>query len=90
MLEAGRRNRARSPADGRSPTWTGSTTSSPSAGLPEPVAAAEMITNFVEGALLNHVATPSDDFLESRFRPLLTDLVGAIHSGLPKTRLREG
>src|SRR4051794_28192540 len=27
-----------------------------SAGLPEPVATAEMITNFVEGALLNHVA----------------------------------
>lgn len=61
-----------------------------SAGLPEPVAAAEMITNFVEGALLNHVATPSDDFLESRFRPLLTDLVGALDSGLPRTRLREG
>ena len=41
-----------------------------SAGLPEPEAAAEMITNFVEGALLNHVTTPSDDFLEAHFRPL--------------------
>ena len=55
-----------------------------SAGLPRPEAAAEMITNFVEGALLNHVTTPSDDFLEARFRPLLTDLVAALDSGLPR------
>jgi TetR/AcrR family transcriptional regulator, regulator of biofilm formation and stress response len=57
-----------------------------SAGLPEPVATAEMITNFVEGALLNHVATPSDDFLASRFRPLLTSLIGALDCGLRGTR----
>jgi DNA-binding transcriptional regulator YbjK len=57
-----------------------------SAGLPEPVAATEMITNFVEGALLNHVTTPTDDFLESHFRPLLTDLVAALDSGLRGTR----
>jgi TetR/AcrR family transcriptional regulator, regulator of biofilm formation and stress response len=57
-----------------------------SAGLPEPVAASEMITNFVEGALVNHVATPSDDFLESRFRALLTDLVAALNCGLSRTR----
>jgi DNA-binding transcriptional regulator YbjK len=49
-----------------------------SAGLPEQ--ATEIITNFVEGALLNHVTTPSDDFLEARLRPLLTDLVYAIGS----------
>jgi TetR/AcrR family transcriptional regulator, regulator of biofilm formation and stress response len=56
------------------------------AGLPQPETAAEMITNFVEGALLTHVTTPSDDFLEARFRPLLTDLVAALDSGLPRTR----
>ncbi len=56
-----------------------------SAGLPTPERAAEMITNFVEGALLNHVTTPSDDFLEAHFRPLLTDLVAALHSGLPRS-----
>ena len=55
-----------------------------SAGLPTPERAAEMITNFVEGALLNHVTTPSDDFLEAHFRPLLTDLVAALDSGLPR------
>jgi DNA-binding transcriptional regulator YbjK len=49
-----------------------------SAGLPEQ--ATEIITNFVEGALLNHVTTPSDDFLEARLRPLLTDLIDAIGS----------
>jgi TetR/AcrR family transcriptional regulator, regulator of biofilm formation and stress response len=53
-----------------------------SAGLPE--MAAEMIANFVEGALINHVTTPSDDFLEARFRPLLTDLVSALDSALPR------
>jgi TetR/AcrR family transcriptional regulator, regulator of biofilm formation and stress response len=49
-----------------------------SAGLPEQ--ATEVITNFVEGALLNHVTTPTDDFLRDRLRPLLTDLVRAIDS----------
>jgi TetR/AcrR family transcriptional regulator, regulator of biofilm formation and stress response len=49
-----------------------------SAGLPE--RATEIVTNFVEGALLNHVTTPTDGFLEDRLRPLLTDLVRAIDS----------
>jgi TetR/AcrR family transcriptional regulator, regulator of biofilm formation and stress response len=49
-----------------------------SAGLPE--RATEIITNFVEGAVLNQVTTPSDDFLEARFRPLLTELVEALGS----------
>jgi DNA-binding transcriptional regulator YbjK len=49
-----------------------------SAGLPEQ--ATEIVTNFVEGALLNHVTTPIDDFLEARLRPLLTNLVRAIGS----------
>ena len=47
-----------------------------SAGLPE--RATEIITNFVEGAVLNQVTTPTDDFLEARFRPLLTELVEAL------------
>jgi len=47
-----------------------------SAGLPE--RATEIVTNFVEGAVLNQVTTPMDDFLEARFRPLLTDLVEAL------------
>jgi DNA-binding transcriptional regulator YbjK len=49
-----------------------------SAGLPRPELATEIITNFVEGALLNHVTTPTDDFLEARFRVLLADLVEAL------------
>ena len=49
-----------------------------SAGLPE--RATEIITNFVEGAVLNQVTTPTDDFLEARFRPLLTELVEALGS----------
>jgi TetR/AcrR family transcriptional regulator, regulator of biofilm formation and stress response len=50
-----------------------------SAGLPE--GATEIVTNFVEGAVLNQVTTPTDDFLEGRFRPLLTDLVAALDGG---------
>jgi TetR/AcrR family transcriptional regulator, regulator of biofilm formation and stress response len=53
-----------------------------SAGLPDQ--AAEMIANFVEGAVLNQVTTPSDDFLEASFRPLMTALVAALESGLPE------
>jgi TetR/AcrR family transcriptional regulator, regulator of biofilm formation and stress response len=87
MLEAGRREYLHPLAR----RWTiaymdGFNHAVQSAGLPEPEAAAELITNFVEGALLNHVTTPSDDFLEGRFRPLLTDLVAALDSGLPRTR----
>jgi TetR/AcrR family transcriptional regulator, regulator of biofilm formation and stress response len=52
-----------------------------SAGLPHPKRSTEIITNFVEGALLNHVTTPTDDFLDGRFRPLLTDLVAALDCG---------
>jgi DNA-binding transcriptional regulator YbjK len=54
-----------------------------SAGLPQPERVAELIANFVEGAVLNEVTTPTDDFLEARFRPLLTDLISALDSGLP-------
>ena len=43
-----------------------------SAGLPE--RATEIITNYVEGSL-NHVTTPTDDFLDARLRPLLTELI---------------
>ena len=52
------------------------------AGLPEP--AAEVIANFVEGALINNATTPTDDFLEASFRPLLTTLVSALESGPPR------
>jgi AcrR family transcriptional regulator len=48
-----------------------------SAGLPRPKVATEIITKFVEGALLDQAMTPTDDFLEAYFRPHLTDLVRA-------------
>ena len=89
MLEAGRREHLRPLAR----RWTiaymdGFNHLVESAGLPEPVATAEMITNFVEGALLNHVTMPGDDFLEERFRPLLTGFVAALESGLQTTTLK--
>jgi DNA-binding transcriptional regulator YbjK len=51
------------------------------AGLPRPEKAAEIVMNFVEGALLDYATTPSDDFLESYLRPRLTDLVSAWAKG---------
>jgi TetR/AcrR family transcriptional regulator, regulator of biofilm formation and stress response len=55
-----------------------------SAGLPQPEQTAEIISNVVEGAVLNQVTTPTDDFLEIRLRPLLTDLISALDCGLPQ------
>jgi DNA-binding transcriptional regulator YbjK len=82
MLEAGRASYLRPLAH----RWTiaymdGFNQLVQSAGLPRPEVTAEIITNFVEGALLNHVTMPSDDFLEVRFRPLLTNLVAALDCG---------
>ena len=79
MLEAGREDYLRSLAR----RWTiaymdGFERVVRSAGLPEQ--ATEIVTNFVEGALLNHVTTPADDFLEARLRSLLTNLIRAIGS----------
>jgi TetR/AcrR family transcriptional regulator, regulator of biofilm formation and stress response len=54
-----------------------------SAGLPRPKEATEVIMKFVEGALLDQAMTPSDDFLDSYFRPLLTDLVTVWARGTP-------
>jgi DNA-binding transcriptional regulator YbjK len=48
-----------------------------SAGLPRPKVAAEIIMKFVEGALLDYAMDPTEDFLDSYFRPRLTDLVTA-------------
>jgi DNA-binding transcriptional regulator YbjK len=47
------------------------------AGIPRATVAAEIIMTFVEGALIDYVATPRDDFLEGYLRPLLADLVTA-------------
>jgi DNA-binding transcriptional regulator YbjK len=52
-----------------------------SADLPRPKQAAEVITKFVEGALLDQAMTPTDDFLDTYFRPVLTDLVKAWAKG---------
>jgi DNA-binding transcriptional regulator YbjK len=51
------------------------------AGLPRPEIAAEIVMNFVEGALLDYATTPSDDFLETYLRPRLTDLVSVWAKG---------
>jgi DNA-binding transcriptional regulator YbjK len=84
MLEAGRAEYLRPLAR----RWTiaymdGFTQLVQSAGLPRPEVAAEIIMNFVEGALLDQVTTPSDDFLDAYLRPRLTDLVTAWDKGIP-------
>jgi DNA-binding transcriptional regulator YbjK len=48
-----------------------------SARVPRAEAASELISKFVEGALLGHATTPNDYLLNEYIRPLLTDLVTA-------------
>ena len=55
-----------------------------SAGLPRPDVAADVIMNFVEGALLDQTTTPSDDFLDDYLRPRLTDLVRVWAKATPR------
>jgi TetR/AcrR family transcriptional regulator, regulator of biofilm formation and stress response len=57
-----------------------------SAGIPRPKVAAEIIMSFVEGALLDQVATPRADFLDGYFRPLLNELVTAWYKSNPGHR----
>jgi DNA-binding transcriptional regulator YbjK len=84
MLEAGREEYLRPLAR----RWTiaymdGFSQVVESAGLPRPKEAAEIFMKFVEGALLDYAMTPTDDFLEAYFRPLLTDLVTVWAKGTP-------
>ncbi|HEY1596094.1 MAG TPA: TetR family transcriptional regulator [Thermoleophilaceae bacterium] len=84
MLEAGREEYLRPLAR----RWTiaymdGFSQVVESAGLPRPKEAAEIFMKFVEGALLDYAMTPTGDFIEAYFRPLLTDLVTVWAKGTP-------
>jgi DNA-binding transcriptional regulator YbjK len=84
MLEAGREEYLRPLAR----RWTiaymdGFSQVVESAGLPRPKEAAEIFMKFVEGALLDYAMTPTADFIEAYFRPLLTDLVTVWAKGTP-------
>jgi AcrR family transcriptional regulator len=85
MLEAGRAEYLRPLAR----RWTiaymdGFTDLFRRAGVPRPEVAAEIVMNFVEGALLDQSTTPSGDFLDTYLRPRLTDLVTAWTKGTSK------
>lgn len=78
MLEAGRAEHLQPLARRWSVTYMhGFTEMIRKAGIPRPDAAAEIIMTFVEGTLIDYIATPRDDFLEGYLRPLLTHLVTA-------------
>jgi TetR/AcrR family transcriptional regulator, regulator of biofilm formation and stress response len=48
-----------------------------SADIPRPLAATQVITCFVDGALVDYMTTSRSDFKDGYLRPLLTDLVTA-------------
>jgi DNA-binding transcriptional regulator YbjK len=78
MLEAGRTSQLQPLARRWSITYMhGFAEMMRKAGIPRSNAAAEIIMTFVEGTLIDYVATPRDDFLEEYLRPLLADLVTA-------------
>jgi len=48
------------------------------AGLPDPALAADTLTDLIDGALLNQIALPHDDFVEARLRPGLERTVAGL------------
>jgi DNA-binding transcriptional regulator YbjK len=87
MLEAGRRPELRPLAE----RWTiaymqGLTNLVRASPLPDPERSAELISALIEGALLEQLAAPRDDFLECGLRPMLELAVRGLASGRPAAR----
>ena len=72
MLEAGRRAHLRPLADRWSEAYLGGLVELVRASpLPEPERAAQLFSALIEGALLDQLALPRDDFVNGTLRPLL-------------------
>jgi AcrR family transcriptional regulator len=72
MLEAGRRPHLRPLAEHWSEAYTaGIERLAAGAGLPDPALAATTISDLIDGALLNQLSLPRDDFVAARLGPAL-------------------
>jgi len=87
MLEAGRRAELRPLAE----RWTvaymqGLTNLVRASPLPDPERSAELISALIEGALLDQLAAPREDFLECGLRPMLELAVRGLSAERPAAR----
>ncbi len=79
MLEAGRRPHLRPLAEHWSEAYTaGIERLAAGAGMPDPALAATTISDLIDGALLNQLSLPSDDFVPARLRPALERTVAGL------------
>ncbi len=77
LLEAGRRAELRSLAERWNEAYLGALAAMTTrAGLPRPELAAEVLSNVIEGALLNQLALPTPGFVRG---PLRAQLQAAVH-----------
>lgn len=81
MLEAGRRAELQPLAERWNEAYlAGLVALVRSAGLPEPLLATEVISNLIEGALLNQLALPRDGFAEGPLRQMLAAAVAGLEA----------
>jgi TetR/AcrR family transcriptional regulator, regulator of biofilm formation and stress response len=79
MLEAGRRPHLRPLAEHWSEAYTaGIERLAAGAGLPDPALAATTISDLIDGALLNQLSLPREDFASARLRPALERTVAGL------------
>ena len=79
MLEAGRRPHLRPLAEHWSEAYTaGIERLAAGAGMPDPALAATTISDLIDGALLNQLSLPGDDFVRDRLRPALERTVAGL------------
>jgi len=79
MLEAGRRPHLRPLAEHWSEAYTaGIERLAAGAGLPDPALAATTISDLIDGALLNQLSLPREDFTAARLRPALERTVAGL------------
>jgi DNA-binding transcriptional regulator YbjK len=79
MLEAGRRPHLRPLADHWSEAYTaGIERLAAGAGLPDPALAATTISDLIDGALLNQLSLPREDFVAVRLRPALERTIAGL------------
>jgi DNA-binding transcriptional regulator YbjK len=82
MLEAGRRAHLRPLAVRWNDAYmAGMERLARAAGLPDPALAADTLTDLIDGALLNQIALPRDDFVKARLRPGLARTVAGLGGG---------
>jgi TetR/AcrR family transcriptional regulator, regulator of biofilm formation and stress response len=87
MLEAGRREHLRALAERWSEAYIGGLVELVRASpLPDPQRSAELLSALIEGALLDQLSLPQDDFADGVLRPMLELAVGGLSAAATPSR----